>query len=177
MLDNQEEGTKYRTIRLRTALGEMFPTPTFLGPTLFQLLWRYRAWNIGPGVCDIHRRRIRHSSGHTKRPGLLCQGTGCVQRASNEKRRPRHVRSITTLVLLHALPRRLIRLYLSPFRFACMGPRRDNSATWHQRGDGAFDYNDHRPQERTVSGSQRAFIAEHLTPRVRRTSIQVRGER
>ena len=54
----QPRGCQYRTIRLRKALGQMFPTPTFLAPTLFQL-WRYRAWKIGPGVCDIYIYRIR----------------------------------------------------------------------------------------------------------------------
>ena len=33
----------------------MFPTPTFLAPTLFQL-WRFRPWKVGPGGGDIHRR-------------------------------------------------------------------------------------------------------------------------
>ena len=28
--------------------------PTFLAPTLSQLLWRYRPWEIGPGGCDTH---------------------------------------------------------------------------------------------------------------------------
>ena len=37
-----------RTTRLRKALGEMLPMPTFLAPALFQL-WRYRARKIGPG--------------------------------------------------------------------------------------------------------------------------------
>ena len=45
---------QHRTIRVRKALGETFPTPTFLGPTLFQP-WRYRALKIGAG-CDTHRR-------------------------------------------------------------------------------------------------------------------------
>ena len=45
-------GCQYRTVRLRNALGEMIPTPTFLAPTLFQLLWRHRPWKIGPGGCD-----------------------------------------------------------------------------------------------------------------------------
>ena len=52
----------YRMIRLRKAVAEMFPTPTFSAPALFQLfqlfqlltLWRYRPWNVGPGVCDTH---------------------------------------------------------------------------------------------------------------------------
>ena len=39
LLDNQE-GSKYRTTRLRKALGEMFPKPVCLAPTLFQP-WRY----------------------------------------------------------------------------------------------------------------------------------------
>ena len=37
LLGNQE-GSEYRMIRLRKAFGEMFPTPSFLVPTLFQLL-------------------------------------------------------------------------------------------------------------------------------------------
>ena len=46
----QPRGCQYRTIRLRQALGETFPPPTFfVAPTLFQLLWRYRPWKIGPG--------------------------------------------------------------------------------------------------------------------------------
>ena len=36
--------------------------PTFLAPTQFQLLWRYRPWEIGPGGCDTH---------HTLDNGLL----------------------------------------------------------------------------------------------------------
>ena len=48
----QPRGCQYRTIRLRNALGEMFPTPTFLTPTLFQP-WRYQPWIIGPGLCVI----------------------------------------------------------------------------------------------------------------------------
>ena len=42
----QPRGYHYRTIRLRKALGEMFPTPTFLAPAPFQLS-RYRPWKIG----------------------------------------------------------------------------------------------------------------------------------
>ena len=39
-----------RTIRLQKALGDMIPTPTFVAPTLYQLLpWKYRPWKIGPG--------------------------------------------------------------------------------------------------------------------------------
>ena len=48
-------GCQHRTIYLRKALGEMFPTPTFLASTLLQL-WRHQPWKIDPGVCDIHRR-------------------------------------------------------------------------------------------------------------------------
>ena len=45
-------GCQYRTIRLRKALGERFPTSTFLhAPAPFQL-FRYRGWKIGPGGCD-----------------------------------------------------------------------------------------------------------------------------
>ena len=54
LLDNQE-GANTERYGLRKALGEMLPTPNFLAPKLFQL-WRYRAWTIGPGVCDIHGR-------------------------------------------------------------------------------------------------------------------------
>ena len=49
---------QHRTIRLRVALGEMIPPPTFLAPKRFKL-WRYRPWKIGPGGCDksdVHRR-------------------------------------------------------------------------------------------------------------------------
>ena len=44
----QPRGCQYRTTRQRKALGEMFPTPTFLAPPLFQLS-RYRAWKVRPG--------------------------------------------------------------------------------------------------------------------------------
>ena len=40
LLDNQE-GANTERRRLRQALGEIFPTLTFLAPTLIQL-WRYR---------------------------------------------------------------------------------------------------------------------------------------
>ena len=46
---------QYRTIRRQKALGKALPTPTFLVPTLYPKLWRYRAWNTGAGVCYIHR--------------------------------------------------------------------------------------------------------------------------
>ena len=52
LLDNSTR-CQHRRIRFRKALGEMFPTPSFLAPALFRL-WRYRAWTIGPGGCDIH---------------------------------------------------------------------------------------------------------------------------
>ena len=55
----QRRGCQYRTTRLRKALHEMCTTPTFSAPTLLQL-WRYRAWKIGPGGCDIHCRRTRY---------------------------------------------------------------------------------------------------------------------
>ena len=48
-------GCQHRTIRVREALGEMVPKPTFLVPRLFQL-WTHRAWNISPEGCDVHRR-------------------------------------------------------------------------------------------------------------------------
>ena len=51
----QPRGCRYRTTRLTKALDEMFTTPAFSAQALFQL-WRYRAWKIGPGGCDIHRR-------------------------------------------------------------------------------------------------------------------------
>ena len=44
----QPTGSKHRTIPLRTALGEIFPTLTLLAPALIQL-WRSRARKIGPG--------------------------------------------------------------------------------------------------------------------------------
>ena len=49
----QPRGCEDRTIRLRKALGEMFPAPTFLAPTLLSQLWRYRAGKLGRGGCDI----------------------------------------------------------------------------------------------------------------------------
>ena len=64
----QPRGCQYRTIRLRKALGEMFPTPTFLAPALFQL-WRYRPWKIGPGGCDI-RTIIYGSAGNLRRASV-----------------------------------------------------------------------------------------------------------
>ena len=48
----EPRGCQYRTIRVRKALGEMFPAPSVLARTVFQLLWRYRSWRIGPGWCD-----------------------------------------------------------------------------------------------------------------------------
>ena len=60
LLDNQEGANTERRLRLRKALGEMLPTPTFLTTTLFQV-WRYRARKIGPGGCDPHRRIIRET--------------------------------------------------------------------------------------------------------------------
>ena len=51
----QPRRCQYRMIRLRSGLGEMFPTPT-----LFQL-WRYRPRRIGPEGCDV-QRRIRYRS-------------------------------------------------------------------------------------------------------------------
>ena len=66
----QPRGCQYRTIRLRQkkALGDTFPKPTSLAPTLIRL-WRYRPWTIDPGVCDILRRilvlpLITTSEGH-----------------------------------------------------------------------------------------------------------------
>ena len=52
-----------RTTRLRKALGEMLPMPTFLAPALFQL-WRYRPCKIASGGCDSvidAHRRMRYS--------------------------------------------------------------------------------------------------------------------
>ena len=54
LLDKQEGADTERCVRLGKAL-DMFATPTFLAPTLFQLS-RYRAWKIGSGVRHIHRR-------------------------------------------------------------------------------------------------------------------------
>ena len=48
-ITRQPRGCQYRTVRLRKALGEMFPAPTFSAPTMVQP-WRYRPWKIGPGV-------------------------------------------------------------------------------------------------------------------------------
>ena len=66
----QPRGCQYPTIRLRKALWDMFPTPTFLAPILSQL-WRYIAWEIGPGVCDIHRRNIHRRVRYTATKQIL----------------------------------------------------------------------------------------------------------
>ena len=70
-------------MRLRKALGDMFPTPTVLAPAFFQL-WKHRAWNIGPGVCDIHRRRktwvLVYLVYTWHEPGLECR----IARINNE---------------------------------------------------------------------------------------------
>ena len=48
--DNQEEGAHPERHVFGKHLGEMLPMPTFLAPTaVFQLLWRYRPWEIVPG--------------------------------------------------------------------------------------------------------------------------------
>ena len=62
----QPRGCQYGTVRLQKALGEVFPTPSFLAPVLlivFQLLLavEIRSWKLGPGECDIPHRRIRYS--------------------------------------------------------------------------------------------------------------------
>ena len=54
----QPRGCQYRATPPLKTLGETLPTPTFLAPPLFQL-WRYRPWEIGPRVCDMHRRICR----------------------------------------------------------------------------------------------------------------------
>ena len=60
LLDTQPRGCQHGTIRLRNALGEMFPTAIFFAPALFQL-WRYRPWKSSLGGGDIIHRSIRHS--------------------------------------------------------------------------------------------------------------------
>ena len=48
-ITRQPRECQYRTIRLRKALGKMFPNADVLGaPALFQLS-RYRAWKVRPG--------------------------------------------------------------------------------------------------------------------------------
>ena len=46
----QPRGCLHQTMRLREALGEMFPTPSFSAPTLFQL-WRYRLVPVRTRPC------------------------------------------------------------------------------------------------------------------------------
>ena len=70
----QPRGCQCRMIRLRKAL-----TPRYFqhrpfcgaGTILFQLLvWKYRPWEIGPGVCDIHGRvryKVFSHRGHDTR--------------------------------------------------------------------------------------------------------------
>ena len=62
-------GCQYRTTRrLRKAPDEMFTTPTFSAPTLFQLLSRYRAWEIGPrGYDSVICTAVYGSSEDSKR--------------------------------------------------------------------------------------------------------------
>ena len=48
----QPRACHYGTMRLWKALGQIFPMATVLEPTLFQL-WKFRAWKIDAGVCDI----------------------------------------------------------------------------------------------------------------------------
>ena len=67
----QARGYQYRTMRLRKALGETFPTPTVSAPILFQLLRRYRAWKIGPeGVISSSYTVRKHSGVRTYAPGI-----------------------------------------------------------------------------------------------------------
>ena len=71
----QPRGCQHGTISIRKALGETFPTPTFLTPALFQpwILsarcfqrraclapvlfqpWKYQSRKVGPVGCDIRR--------------------------------------------------------------------------------------------------------------------------
>ena len=53
-LDNPR-GRQHLTKRLRKALSEMCPKPTFFWHRHLFQLWRYRAWEISPRVCDIRR--------------------------------------------------------------------------------------------------------------------------
>ena len=79
-----------RTIRLRDALGEMFATPTFQAPTLFELSG-YRAGKIGPGRCDIHRRlRYIAQSGHRKKRLFLQCPSPAARAISCDRRLNRH---------------------------------------------------------------------------------------
>ena len=128
----QARGCQYRTICLRKALSEMLPTPTVSAPMLV-LLRRYRAWKIGPGVCDsvivlyipsvvygrgttplelsegqkCREKVTEYSIGHTKQAELqLCsqyRGRECVRTATGQD--ARYTRSIVVLVRLHALRR------------------------------------------------------------------------
>ena len=67
------------SIRLRKALDEMFPAPTFMAPTLLLiLLWKYRPWKIGPGGCVAHCR-IRYV-GHTQVGRYPGTTPGCAGR-------------------------------------------------------------------------------------------------
>ena len=51
LIARQPRGGQRRTMHLRKALGEMFPTPTFWHRHYYKAC-RYRAWKIGPGGCD-----------------------------------------------------------------------------------------------------------------------------
>ena len=53
--DGFPRGCQCRTTRLRKALGETFPTPAFFGTDTMPIVWRYRAWKIGPGGCGACR--------------------------------------------------------------------------------------------------------------------------
>ena len=53
-LDNPR-GRQHLTKCLRKALSEMCPKPTFFWHRHLFQLWRYRAWEISPRVCDIRR--------------------------------------------------------------------------------------------------------------------------
>ena len=48
----ETRGFQYRTIRLRTALGEMLPKPTFLALALLQV-WKYQAQEVDPGGAGV----------------------------------------------------------------------------------------------------------------------------
>ena len=76
LLDNQDGANTERYARLRKALGETFPTPSLLALTPSQL-WRRRAWKIGPGGSDIHRR-LRYFALWT-RPYLISQQPGLLR--------------------------------------------------------------------------------------------------
>ena len=74
LLDNQEGANiiPNDTSSESSLLARCFQHRRFWLPTLFQLLWRYRVWKIGPGGCDIHRRTVYGKPGAPSLPGVGC---------------------------------------------------------------------------------------------------------